>query len=340
MTASDLVTERLETLLLARLSMMKRPPRTAVLAKDTHRYAPASLDAMVWSDRVAACLRDLQDRAVVDAEHHVRRADELRQRTGAHTVKRWRQWPDRILPGLALGIRADDAKAHDRLSERDDWVAAIVARAHGLWGKGPPPTLPRVCDALAWRALGLTSAPKKCPAEVRAHFLRSYIKIDASQPEPMLRQLAAKLSGAPRADLKALHLALIQAWLTGRELDAQPATAAPQDDARTRPEQRLEARAPSLIDAVRSAARDARDGVFGDRKVFISSVWHALRATPPWSQLALDEFKARLVFAHRQRELELARADLVAAMDPVLVAASETRTDGATFHFIVREPVQ
>jgi hypothetical protein len=46
------------------------------------------------------------------------------------------------------------------------------------------------------------------------------------------------------------------------------------------------------------------------------------------------------VSAHRQRELELARADLVAAMDPTLVAASETRTDGATFHFIVREPVQ
>lgn len=340
MTASDLVTERLETLLLARLTTLKRTPTLAALAKDLHRHAPSTIDAASWSGQVAACLRGLEDRAVVDAEHHVRRADELRRRTGAHTVKRWPQWPDRILPGLALGVRADDAKAHDRLSERDDWVAAIVARAHGLWVKGPSPTLPMVCDALAWRALGLTGVPKKCPAEVRAHFLRSYIEIDAGQPERMLRQLAARLSGAPRADLKALHLALIQAWLTGREPGAQPATAAPQHDAKNRPEQLLEAQAPSLIDAVRSAARDARDGVFGDRKVFISSVWHALRATPPWSQLALDEFKARLVSAHRQRELELARADLVAAMDPTLVAASETRTDGATFHFIVREPVQ
>lgn len=340
MTTSDLVTERLETLLLARLSMLKQPPRAAALAKDTHRYAPTSLDAMAWSDRVAACLRDLEDRAVVDARSSVRPADELKRRTGAHAVKRWPQWPDRILPGLALGIRAGDASAHDRLSERDDWVAAIVARAHGLWVKGPPPSLPRVCDALAWRALGLTSAPKKCPAEVRAHFLRSYIEIDAGQPERMLRQLAAKLSGAPRADLKALHLALIQAWLTGREPGAQPVTATPQDEARTSPEQVLGAQAPSLIDAVRSAARDARDGVFGDRKVFISSVWDALRVMPPWSQLALDEFKARLVSAHRQRELELARADFVGAMDPALVAASETATDGTTFHFIVREPVQ
>jgi len=80
--------------------------------------------------------------------------------------------------------------------------------------------------------------------------------------------------------------------------------------------------------------------VFGDRKVFISSVWHALRATPRWSALELDDFKQRLVVAHRERELELARADLVSVMDPALVAASETRAEGSMFHFIVREPVQ
>jgi hypothetical protein len=360
MTPSDLVTERLETLLLARLSTLKEPktkptktkptktkptktkPLTtaAVLASDAHRFAPATVDATQWRDRVEACLQGLQDRGVVDAELRVRRADELKQRTGAHAVQRWQQWPDRILPALALGVRADDAKAHQRLSDRDAWAAAIVARAQGLWTKGPPPTLPGVCDALAWRSLGLTSTPRTCPAEVRAYFLRSYIEIDAGPPERMLRQLAAKLVGAPRADLKALYLALIRAWLTGHEPGAQPAAEPPPSDARRVPGFPVVAHEPSLIDAVRSAARAARDGVFGDRKVFISSVWHALRATPPWSQLDLDEFKARLVSAHRQRELELARADLVAAMDPTLVAASETRTDGATFHFIVREPVQ
>lgn len=340
MTPSDLVTERLETLLLARLTMLKQPPTVTALASGLHRYAPSTIDANRWADRVTACLRGLEDRAIVDAERRVRRADELKRRTGAHAVKRWPQWPDRILPALALGVRADDAKANKRLSGCDAWAVAIVARAQGLWTKGPPPTLSKVCDALTWRALGLVSKPKQCPAEIRAHFLRSYIEIDAGQPERMLRQLAAKLIGAPRADLKALYLALIRAWLTGHELGAQPATTAPQDAAKGRPEQLLAVQAPSLIDAVRSAARDARDGVFGDRKVFISSVWQALRAMPPWSQLDLDEFKARLVSAHRQRQLVLARADLVAAMDPTLVAASETRTDGATFHFIVREPVQ
>lgn len=340
MTPSDLVTERLETLLLARLTLLKQPPTVEALASGSHRYAPASIGAAAWADRVAVCLQDLEDRVVVDARYSVRRADELKRRTGAHAVKRWQQWPDRILPGLALGVRADDAKAHQRLSDRDAWAAAIVARAHGLWAKGPPPTLPKVCDALTWRLLSLAGTPKPCPAEVRAHFLRSYIEIDAAQPERMIRQLAAKLVGAPRADLKALYLALIRAWLTGREPGARLVEGRETDEAGHGPESPVAAREPSLIEAVRSAARDARDGVFGDRKVFISSVWHALRATSPWSQLELDEFKARLVSAHRQRELELARADFVGAMDPALVAASETATDGTTFHFIVREPMQ
>lgn len=375
MTPSDLVTERLETLLLARLSTLKEPktkpsraksprakqpkaglPKTkslttaTALTRGVRRFAPATVDVTQWRDRIKACLQGMQARGVIGDDLRVRRADELRRRTGAHEGQRWQQWSIRIMPALALGVRGDDEKAHKQLSDRDAWAAAIVARAHGLWAKGPPPTLPKVCDALTWRSLGFASTPKLCPAEVRAHFLRSYIEIDAAQPERIIHQLAAKLVGAPRADLKGLYLALIRAWLTGHEPGAriteehEPGARLAEvheaDPAGHEPELFVATREPSLIDAVRSAARDARDGVFGDRKVFISSVWHALRAMPPWSQLDLDEFKARLVSAHRQRELELARADLVAAMDPTLVAASETRTDGATFHFIVREPVQ
>ena len=143
-----------------------------------------------------------------------------------------------------------------------------------------------------------------------------------------MRQIAARAVEAQRLELGALRDALVRRWLTGR--GPEPCGLAPAAP--------LEAAAPSLVDAVRSAAHGARDGVFGDRKVFISSVWQALRAQPSWMALALDDFKAQLVAAHRSRQLVLARADLVAAMDPALVAASETQTEGATFHFIVREP--
>ncbi|HEX7842885.1 MAG TPA: hypothetical protein VF469_35670, partial [Kofleriaceae bacterium] len=95
--------------------------------------------------------------------------------------------------------------------------------------------------------------------------------------------------------------------------------------------------AASFADDVRRAAGAATDGWFGDRKVFVSAVWDQLRKGPRWAELALPEFKSRLVAAHRAGELELARADLVAAMDPALVAASEIAADGASFHFLVQD---
>lgn len=318
----DLVTERLETLILARLSTSATPPTGHAIARESHRYSPGTIDAAKWRERVLACVHGLEEQGFIDEKRRVTRLDELRRRTGAVAVKRWRQWSERILPALALGIPADDTKSHARLSSRDAWAAAIVARSHRIWSDGPPPTAARLCDALTWRVLGLSTVPKQCPAEVRAHFLRMYIDVESGPPERALRLLASQVTGAPRSDFRAFCLALIRTWLIGRELNAQPG-----DEH-------------SLIAAVLSAARHAREGVFGDRKVFISSVWHALRAMPPWSRLELEDFKARLVSAHRRHELELARADLVAAMDPTLVASSETRTDGATFHFIVREPLQ
>jgi hypothetical protein len=85
------------------------------------------------------------------------------------------------------------------------------------------------------------------------------------------------------------------------------------------------------------AADAVVDGWFGDRKVFVSAVWDQLRRDPCWAGLGLAGFKADLVAAHRAGRLTLARADLVAAMDPALVAASEIAVDGASFHFVVKE---
>jgi hypothetical protein len=84
--------------------------------------------------------------------------------------------------------------------------------------------------------------------------------------------------------------------------------------------------------AVRDAARRARTGVFGDRKVFISALWREAGG-----ELSLDDFKHKLVEANRRGLLRLYRADLVAEMDPVEVAESATRYLDATFHFVERE---
>jgi hypothetical protein len=92
------------------------------------------------------------------------------------------------------------------------------------------------------------------------------------------------------------------------------------------------------------------EGRFGDRKVFIASLWATMLRMEADTGRTLTEgatlkhFKAWLL---RSRLLTrdgtensaplvvLCRADLVAAMDPRMVAASETAVDGATFHFVI-----
>jgi len=94
----------------------------------------------------------------------------------------------------------------------------------------------------------------------------------------------------------------------------------------------------SPMEVVRDAVAKVRGpGRFGDRKVFVSALWDRVGAE---LGMSLAEFKAWLVAQHRAGTLRLARADLVAAMDPKLVASSEIRIPGAEFHFVVDSEVR
>ncbi len=73
---------------------------------------------------------------------------------------------------------------------------------------------------------------------------------------------------------------------------------------------------------------------FGGRKVMISDVYEQLKLDGRDDGMSLDEFKQELVRLHKAGNIELTRADLVAAMDPSKVRASETDARGATFHFV------
>jgi hypothetical protein len=363
-----LVAERLETLVLARLSTLPKKeaaPTPDQLADGLRSYAPKTLDDRPWRELVGSALQRLQDQQMVtpptppatarrngrpkEKAHGARttgrrartppprwlvRADELKRRIGPHTAKDWKRWSTKLLPALALAVAPIDAKALKSLGDRNAWCAAIVGRVLRLWGDGPPPSVATLCDRLVGRELGLAGVPKECPAMIRAHFLRKHIATDMTAPDQLVRQIAVQAIGALNVGFEAILMGLVRAWLTGRELVEPSASELIPRTASSAP-------APSadlLVDAVRRAAQHARDGVVGDRKVFISSLWDAVRATPLWSSLLLDEFKAQLVAAHRNQQLALARADFVAGMDPALVAMSETRTDGAMFHFVLREP--
>jgi len=222
----------------------------------------------------------------------------------------WKQLVESAIPAEVLGADRVGFRA------RDVWVAAIVGAHLGVWsGDGAPPKLGPLCDALVWRELGLTTKPAKCPDEIRAMFVRKHLATPVTgKAETALRLLAASLVRAPRAETKLLREALVRMWLVGGSLGAA-----------------------SFADDLRRVALAAREGVFGDRKVFLASVHRELVRLPAWSSLSLDEFKRRVLVEHRAGNVELARADLVGAMDPALVHASETIGDGARFHFLVRE---
>ena len=85
-----------------------------------------------------------------------------------------------------------------------------------------------------------------------------------------------------------------------------------------------------LADRINADARAllGTPAAFGPRKVFLSEV-----LGPVAAQDMADVERLR-----RAGLVMCARADLVSAMDPALVAASEWRLDGATFHFLVVEP--
>ncbi len=74
-------------------------------------------------------------------------------------------------------------------------------------------------------------------------------------------------------------------------------------------------------------------GQFGG-KYFISYVHESLAVLPEYKGMTLPELSEILIQANRAGLLRLSRADMVDAMDPALVAASEIRDGLATFHFV------
>ncbi len=291
--------DRLELLVLARDATKLRD--IDLVAAELHRFAPTSMSEATWRDTLAKVREGL---ANLDA------TAELLRRLGLKKLVPWQRLVDHVLPALALGLEATDST---KLAGRDAWTAAAAARILGIWETGKPPSLSAVCDAFAWRTLGLPGRAKRCPPEVRALFLQRELASSAGAADRQLRLFVARALETG-TELRAIRDGLVRRWIQDQPLHA----------------------ARDLVAEVKRLAASTTHGVFGDRKIFISSLWDELRRDRHWASLALADFKTGLVAAQRAGMLELARADLVAAMDPELVAASEIRDGGASFHFMLR----
>lgn len=91
---------------------------------------------------------------------------------------------------------------------------------------------------------------------------------------------------------------------------------------------------PGFAAKVMEAARSSPTGRWHDNKIFISHVWAEIQRRGWAGAMTLDAFRERLLEAQKAQLMTLSRADLVQAMSPEDVAASEIAYLNATFHLI------
>jgi hypothetical protein len=361
-TRDLLVLSGIELIVLARLSS-PTPPRPAELTEAVRKLALAESPGRA-RDTVNSTLASLHQRALVtkapagprrradtagrrwilteDGDRALRAAFDL-----SHTPT-WLEVRDAYLPALGLGLRAGSEEAGQVLKTRDT-ISAAVLRDH--FGIARATTLREVCDALIAETLGLPPGPVTL-ARIQYHVLARRGGVEP-KPRPKkgeLGQTAARIAAVAlrerRADKRAMMQGLGRRWVykvsharnTGMvpPSPTAPASAARPPSAPASPPPVPPVAADTLLTVVRETIpKIGADGRFGPDKVFVSAIWHSIERDRRLLDLSLDRFKRWLVIANRDRLLDLARADLVGAMDPHLVAESEIEHLGATFHCVL-----
>ena len=161
----------------------------------------------------------------------------------------------------------------------------------------------------------------------------------------LVAALAAEHVGAAQSGLGALRLAVLRRYLDGADRPAAPArrptgkgplAAAAPGRARAARRRRTVGR-PDLAgfaQEVRRHAGDKAQGWPGNRKAYISHVWHTVRDRRPEWGLSEIEFKCMLTEAHRAGSLALANADLKDNSSIKDLQDSAVVYKNAVFHFI------
>jgi hypothetical protein len=249
---------------------------------------------------------------------------ELRPRTT------WAVLRKTYLPAAALGLPAAGEAAFKAMASDPVFRAVLLRRQFDL-PTAEVPKLDDAIDALAWKLIGFEGVARKFDIKAVKTALLNRALGDgrAADFKKAANRLVAREAGARRDDGKELRDAVVRDWV-GRE--------APAED-RGEPPPVESAPIPSLDPValavrVKAAARDCPTGRYGDHKVFIAHVWDRLHAEPDFAGMDLDGFKRALAEANNLRLVDLARADLVQAMDPEEVRRSEVRYLNATFHFV------
>jgi hypothetical protein len=324
--------DKLETLILARLAVPRHSPLTlSKLSRAMSSFLAAGLSAAESRHEILEAVKRLREARQIDAGALTLLDDGRNRLCAALRVpllpgaRNWAEFKRKHL------VRLFHAESTSKSAKNLGLV--LIARKLEL-----PDDAARsesaLADACLAKALRLDGKYRSM-AQIRTAFLANVLGVPVRpKTEQVLRISAAAISGARTAGTEDIVHALTVSWLsgTGTPGDARGTasdTARPPGGARGNDD--LFSR---TVGKVLEATRNPSAKHYGPDKVFIASVWDNLRNDTELSELDESAFKTLLVEAHRRGALTLSRADLVAAMDPVLVAASETQHLNATFHFI------
>ena len=247
----------------------------------------------------------------------------------------WASLRKTYLPAKALGLPAATESAFKAMSSDPVFRAVLLKRQYGL-PTAKVPKLDDAIDALAWKLIGFEGVARKFDARaVKTALLNRELGDGrAADFKKAAGRLVARRAGARRDDGKELRDAVLRDWIARGEPGRAEAPMGQPEAPPIEPEAPTTLAPPALAERVRAAARECPTGRYGDHKVFIAHVWDRLQTEPDFAGMDLDGFKRALAEANNLRLLDLARADLVQAMDPEDVRRSEIRYLNATFHFV------
>lgn len=319
----------LETLDLMILARLLQPATAAKARADIGKLVSARLSPGEWTATFETCFNGLIGRKLIgpppgkksgktfsvtdDGRSRVLR---FLQISVAPTKLTWATLQAEFLLPMAMGFPPGSGEAR-RLKSAPQLKLAMIARSKQL-SLPDGATAKHVLAALAWKLIGIESE-----ADFTAeHVIQRLALGQTASRKPTSAQitsaLAASAVGSTKATAAELRAAAIRQWLL-----APPNVGCSADDD-------IKHFAGQVIEAAR---RCPPAGRFGENKVFISHIWRQMNH-PAREPLDLSRFKQRLLEANRDGLLQLSRADLVEAMDPVDVRESSTVYDNATFHFV------
>ena len=257
----------------------------------------------------------------------------------------WAEIRDTLLTAKALGLEGAAAARIKVLAKAEALRSAILDRTFDL-GLPAEPTAAAVRHALAVKTAG-TSARNGRPIEVERKAARGLLRypLMLKTDREIVSWLAAEAVGAASADPAALRLAVLRKLFINQsaphsstvpnpaKTESQAAVAPSKPD-RTHAKIEAAGDLSEFARCVLAAARRKAEGWPGNRKAFISHVWHSIRETDPHRYVSEVEFKTRLAAAHRAGHLTLTNADLRDKSKIGDVAASAVKYKNTEWHYV------